>query len=72
MSKIVLGFTQAVGELVEVAFEVYSVEHGIAEKKKRWNGAWEDQEISRNTMGETPDLPLSQRRQPYPMERAIC
>lgn len=36
MSKIVLGFTQAVGELVEVAFEVYGIEHGIAGKIERW------------------------------------
>lgn len=37
MSKIVLGFTQAMTELVEVAFEVYGIEHGIAEKGERWH-----------------------------------
>ena len=32
MSKIVLGFTQAVGDLVEVALEVYGIEHGWLRK----------------------------------------
>jgi len=35
MSKIVLGFTQAMADLVEVALEIYGIEHGISEKIER-------------------------------------
>lgn len=42
MSKIVLGFTQAISELVEAALEVYGIEHGMAKEIERWKWARDD------------------------------
>lgn len=41
MSKIVLGFTQAISDLVEVAFEVYGIEHGMDKESERWDEVWD-------------------------------